>query len=83
MATLDHQVWITAPGERGNPSAFTECENPGGFLGLDVSRPMATVLDFRRSGWIKEHPYFGFCNFAWGATLLGLKQWCEGKASRE
>ncbi len=37
------------------------------------------VLDFRHSGWDENSEYFGFCNFAWGETLLMLKQWCESQ----
>jgi hypothetical protein len=54
-----------------------ERDNPGGRLGISGGGPRMAVLEFRHSGWDEESEYFGFCNFAWGATLLMLKQWCE------
>ncbi len=56
---------------------ITERENPGGRLGISSGRPQMAVLEFRHSGWDEKSEYFGFCNFAWGETLLMLKQWCE------
>jgi hypothetical protein len=35
------------------------------------------VLEFRHSGWDEDSPFLGFCNFAWGAVLMMLKQWSE------
>ena len=52
-------------------------ENPGARLGVSGGGPYMTVLEFRHSGWDEGSEYFGFCNFAWGATLMMLKQWCE------
>jgi hypothetical protein len=52
-------------------------ENPGARLGVSGGGPHMTVLEFRHSGWDESSEYFGFCNFAWGATLMMLKQWCE------
>jgi uncharacterized protein YndB with AHSA1/START domain len=52
-------------------------ENPGARLGVSGGGSYMTVLEFRHSGWDEGSEYFGFCNFAWGATLMMLKQWCE------
>jgi uncharacterized protein YndB with AHSA1/START domain len=54
-----------------------ERDNPGGRLGVSGGGARMAVLEFRHSGWDEESEYFGFCNFAWGVTLLMLKQWCE------
>lgn len=51
--------------------------SPGHWIGLADDGKMLTVLDFRHSGWDETSEFFGFCNFAWGETLLMLKQWCE------
>lgn len=56
---------------------ITERENPGEWLGLNDEVPRMAVLEFRHSGWNEASEYYGFCNFAWGETLLMLKQWCE------
>lgn len=56
---------------------ISERENPGMRLGISDSAPHIAVLEFRHSGWDENSEYFGFCNFAWGETLLMLKQWCE------
>lgn len=56
-----------------------ERENPGARLGVGSGGPRLAVLEFRHSGWDEESDYFGFCNFAWGVTLLRLKQWCEAQ----
>jgi hypothetical protein len=58
---------------------LAERENPGHRLGISSDRPHMTVLDFRHSGWDENSEYLGFCNFAWGETLLMLKQWCESR----
>jgi uncharacterized protein YndB with AHSA1/START domain len=54
-------------------------ENPGLWRGITSVEQQLTVLEFRHTGWDENSEYFGFCNFAWGATLLMLKQWCESK----
>lgn len=53
--------------------------NPKELRGIQSDSPELTVLEFRHSGWDEHSEYFGFCNFAWGETLLMLKQWCEAK----
>jgi len=58
---------------------ITERENPGMRLGISDEAPRLAVLEFRHSGWDENSEYFGFCNFAWGAVLQMLKQWCESK----
>lgn len=58
---------------------ITERENPGHWLGISNGGSRMTVLEFRHSGWNEDSEYFGFCNFAWGETLLMLKQWCESQ----
>jgi uncharacterized protein YndB with AHSA1/START domain len=58
---------------------MTEIENPGPWLGNSHGRRHMAVLEFRHSGWDEGSEYFGFCNFAWGETLLMLKQWCEAQ----
>lgn len=58
---------------------LTARENPGLWLGVSGGGPQMTVLEFHHVGWNEDSEYFGFCNFAWGATLLMLKQWCESK----
>lgn len=57
----------------------TERENPGHWMGMSSGERTLTVLDFRHSGWDENGEYFGFCNFAWGETLLMLQQWCESR----
>jgi uncharacterized protein YndB with AHSA1/START domain len=54
-------------------------ENPGHWLGISALGPRLAVLEFRHHGWDEDSDYFGFCNFAWGETLLMLKQWCESR----
>lgn len=51
--------------------------NPGGWRGIPEGERMLTVLEFRHSGWDEGSPFLGFCNFAWGAVLMMLKQWSE------
>lgn len=58
---------------------ITERENPGHWLGISDGGPRLAVVEFRHSGWNEDSEYFGFCNFAWGETLLTLKQWCESR----
>ncbi len=58
---------------------ITERENPGHWMGMSSGERILTVLDFRHSGWDENSEYFGFCNFAWGETLLMLQQWCESR----
>lgn len=58
---------------------IAERENPGSWLGIGGGQRHMTVLEFRHSGWDEKSEYFGFCNFAWGETLLMLKQWCESQ----
>jgi hypothetical protein len=43
-------------------------------MGISSGERILTVLDFRHSGWDEKSEYLGFCNFAWGETLLMLKQ---------
>jgi uncharacterized protein YndB with AHSA1/START domain len=57
---------------------LAEKGNPGSRLGVMGGGPTMAVLDFRHSGWDERSEYLGFCNFAWGETLLMLKRWCEG-----
>jgi hypothetical protein len=82
---VEWEIISTHPG-RSPASAWTgthvifeisERENPGHWLGISDGGPHMTVLEFRHSGWDENSEYFGFCNFAWGETLLMLKQWCE------
>jgi hypothetical protein len=58
---------------------IAERDNPGRWLGLDDRARRLTVLDFRHRGWDENSEFLGFCNFAWGETLLALKQWCESR----
>lgn len=58
---------------------LAERENPGARLGIEHDGPRMTVLEFRHTGWDEGSEYLGFCNFAWGATLVMLKQWCESR----
>ena len=58
---------------------ISEQKNPGKLRGVASQSPVLSVLDFRHSGWDETSEFFGFCNFAWGATLLKLKDWCESK----
>ena len=58
---------------------ITERENPGPWPGISNGGRHMAVLEFRHSGWDESSAYFGFCNFAWGETLLMLKQWCESQ----
>jgi uncharacterized protein YndB with AHSA1/START domain len=60
---------------------IAERENPGAWLGISSSSRTLSVLNFRHSGWDEESEFFGFCNFAWGHTLLMLQQWCEAPTS--
>jgi hypothetical protein len=59
------------PGPRGSVMSTTF---QGPWLGISSGRRHMTVLEFRHSGWDESSEYFGFCNFAWGETLLMLKQ---------
>ena len=52
-------------------------ERPRWMGGGEPGKPMPTVVEFRHEGWNDHSEYFGFCNFAWGETLVMLKQWCE------
>jgi len=56
---------------------LSERDNPGAWMGMDPGRPRLTVLDFSHSGWDENSEFYGFCNFAWGETLMRLKHWCE------
>jgi hypothetical protein len=56
---------------------MSERENPGIWRGITTPEPKMAVLEFRQTGWDERSEHFGFCNFAWGETLLMLKQWCE------
>ena len=58
---------------------LSERDNPGARLGIEHNGPRMTALDFRHAGWDEQSEYLGFCNFAWGATLMMLKQWCESR----
>ena len=58
---------------------LAERDNPGAWLGISGGGRRLAVLDFRHSNWDEDSEYFGFCNFAWGETLLMLKQWCESQ----
>ena len=58
---------------------ITKRANPGLWLGISDKAPQMAVLEFRHSGWDVNNEFYGFCNFAWGETLLMLKQWCESK----
>ncbi|MFY9608899.1 MAG: SRPBCC domain-containing protein [Blastocatellia bacterium] len=60
-------------------SEISERENPGAWLGISSGKRHLAVLEFRHTGWDESSEYFGFCNFAWGHTLLLLKQWCESE----
>lgn len=74
-----HPQSSPASGWTGTRITFdiSERENPGPRLGMSAGPPHLAVLEFRHSGWDEDSGYFGFCNFAWGETLLMLKQWCE------
>lgn len=57
-----------------------EKESPGHWMGMDNEGQKMTVLDFYHAGWDENSEYYGFCNFAWGETLLMLKKsWCESR----
>ena len=56
---------------------LSERENPGLWRGISDGPPWLTVLEFRHSGWDEASEFYGFCNSAWGETLLQLKQSCE------
>lgn len=56
---------------------ISERDNPGMWRGITTPKTKMAVLEFRQTGWDERSEHFGFCNFAWGATLLMLKQWCE------
>lgn len=74
-----HPTRSPASAWTGTRIAFeiSERDNPGHWLGISGGRPRMAVLDFRHSGWDENSEFLGFCNFAWGETLLMLKQWCE------
>lgn len=58
---------------------LSERKNPGHWLGISDGEARMAVVEFSHSGWDENNEFFGFCNFAWGETLLMLKQWCESK----
>jgi uncharacterized protein YndB with AHSA1/START domain len=41
-----------------------------------------TILRFQHAGWSNDSRWYSFCNTAWGVTLAGVQQYCEGAASR-
>jgi uncharacterized protein YndB with AHSA1/START domain len=47
------------------------------WMGGAPGKPPVTVVEFRHEGWNEHSEFFGFCNFAWGETLVMLRQWCE------
>jgi uncharacterized protein YndB with AHSA1/START domain len=47
------------------------------WMGGEPGKPLPTVVEFRHDGWNEHSEYFGFCNFAWGETLVMLKAWCD------
>ena len=84
---VEWEIISTHP-QRSPASAWTgthitfeiaERANPGPWLGISTGTPQLAVLDFRHSGWNESSEYLGFCNFAWGETLLMLQKWCESR----
>lgn len=90
MTTLYHQVWIDAP-VANVYSAVVTAEGLGRWWAPHTSTETAAGLvlahnpgeahgEVRMKVLATEHSEFlGFCNFAWGETLLMLKQWCESR----
>lgn len=56
---------------------LSERPSPGAWLGLNDEGETLTVLDFRHRGWDEASAFIGFCNYAWGVTLEGLRTTCE------
>jgi uncharacterized protein YndB with AHSA1/START domain len=56
---------------------IAERENPGPRLGISGGGATRTVLEFRHTGWDENSEFLGFCNLAWGETLVMLRNWCE------
>jgi uncharacterized protein YndB with AHSA1/START domain len=89
--TLDRRVeWeiISTHPKQSPASAWTgtrilvelsERESPGRWRGMSNDGRRLTVLEFRHSGWDESSEFLGFCNFAWGETLLMLQKWCEAR----
>lgn len=76
-----HPAQSPASSWTGTHIAFeiSERESPGQWIGLGEEPRTLTVLDFRHTGWDEHSPFLGFCNFAWGETLLMLQKHCEGR----
>lgn len=51
--------------------------SPGHWMGMENEGEEMTVLDFSHAGWDGDSEFLGFCNYAWGVTLDGLRRWCE------
>ena len=58
---------------------ITERESLGHWMGMNNEGENIAVLNFYHVGWDENSEFLGFCNFAWGETLLMLKQWCESQ----
>jgi hypothetical protein len=58
---------------------ISERANLAAMSGFGADGDRIVVLDFRHSGWNESSPYLGFCNFAWGQALAGLKKVCEAR----
>jgi uncharacterized protein YndB with AHSA1/START domain len=58
---------------------IAERDNVAALSGFGRDGEPVAVLDFRHSGWDEGSPFLGFCNFAWGQVLNGLKGVCEAR----
>jgi len=61
---------------------LAQAPSPGRWMGQPREGEPMTVLNFQHLGWDESSRFFGFCNYAWGVTLDGLKNWCESQESK-
>jgi uncharacterized protein YndB with AHSA1/START domain len=88
-ARIEWEIISTHP-ERSPASAWTgthivfelsPAASPGHWVGMEEEGRTVTLLKFYHAGWDEESEFLGFCNYAWGATLEILRQWCESRGT--
>jgi uncharacterized protein YndB with AHSA1/START domain len=69
------------PGSEWLGTRFTFELRDGGKIGFDkIDASLGdsvTIVEFRHSRWPETARWIGFCNYAWGVTLLSMAQRCE------
>lgn len=79
--TSSHPAESPASSWTGTQISFSLSRRPtlGAWAGFGEDPKEFTVLEFEHSGWADDSPFLGFCNFAWGETLLMLHAKCTAK----